>query len=529
MDISLSIAFEKNLSTFRAAAGTLVVGRSQGGDAVDLNLSADTRVSRRHARVTWENGKFWIEDLGSRHGTRLNGIEIKGGGKQIFEPRSEVIVGNTTIRFEPEPGCTVEQQEGDRGTESTPDNAENPRLDLYTLDAEQSSAQRIVAILSELPARLSSDAKLDRLCQMTVETAVELIPGVEQCALLLKDRQTGQLSLQAFMPKSGYRPTVSEHLARQAMEAKKGFIWPETKDELIAQYHPVGSGMYSPLTWGNEAIGVICVDNSTRRKPFTGFGLQLTSVLSQYAAMAIAQHSGCEALIRQTEFTNRFFSSRFPPAVREELARQAVDDSLRIGTRRSLVTVLNSDIRRFTELSRDLGARRTGDLLNEYFPPLIEAVFEYGGAVERFVGDGIFAVFGALQADERQQENAVRAAVEMQRTVGELNEVRKKRRGVDSNSRVGIGLGIGIDCGEVLNGFIGNAQRLEFTVVGDAANYASRYCAGAEPGEVLISQNVHARVWKLVDCEPREIVAKHELPLTAYVVKGLVTRAHQAR
>jgi adenylate cyclase len=525
MEISFSIAFEKKLTTFTTAAETLVIGRSHGGETVDIDLSADTRVSRRHAKITWEHKKFWIVDLGSRHGTKLNGVEIKGAGKQLFEARSEVVVGDTTIRFEPVPAGAAGHEESDRGTESTPEKAENPRLDVNTPDAEPSSAKRIVAILSELPARLSSDAKLDRLCQITVETAVELIPGVEQCALLLKDRETGQLSLQAFLPKSGHRPTISEHLVRRAMEAKKGFIWPETKDELIAQYHPVGSGMYSPLTWGGEAIGVICVDNSTRRKPFTGFGLQLASVLSQYAAMAIAQHSGYEALIRQTEFTNRFFSSRFPPAVREELARQAVDDSLRIGTRRSLVTVLNSDIRRFTELSKELGARRTGDLLNEYFPPLIEAVFEYGGAVERFVGDGIFAVFGALQADERQQENAVRAAVEMQRTVRELNEVRKNRRGVDSNSRVGIGLGIGIDCGDVLNGFIGNAQRLEFTVVGEAANYASRYCAGANPGEVLISQNVHARVWKLVDCEPREIVAKHELPLTAYVVKGLVRQA----
>jgi len=235
--------------------------------------------------------------------------------------------------------------------------------------------------------------------------------------------------------------------------------------------------------------------------------------------MAIAQHTAREALAKQTEFTNRLFSNRFPPKVRNGLMRQAADDSLPTGTRRSLVTVLNSDMREFTKLSNELGPRRVGDLLNEYFPPLIEAIFAYGGTVERFAGDGIFAVFGAPEPDDRQQEHAVRAALEMQKTVDELNEVRGKRR--TPISRIGIGIGIGIDSGDVLNGFIGNAERLEFTVVGDAANYASRYCTSAAPGEILISQSVHSRVWKLVDSEPRQGIPTKNGLLEGYVVKNL--------
>jgi class 3 adenylate cyclase len=79
--------------------------------------------------------------------------------------------------------------------------------------------------------------------------------------------------------------------------------------------------------------------------------------------MAIAQHTAREALAKQTEFTNRLFSNRFPPKVRNGLMRQAADDSLPTGTRRSLVTVLNSDMREFTKLSNELGPRRVGDLL----------------------------------------------------------------------------------------------------------------------------------------------------------------------
>lgn len=141
--------------------------------------------------------------------------------------------------------------------------------------------------------------------------------------------------------------------------------------------------------------------------------------------------------------------------------------------------------------------------------------------MERFAGDGILAVSGAPEPDDRQQEHAVRAALEMQRTVDELNEAREKRR--TPMSRIGIGIGIGIDSGDVLSGFIGNAERLEFAVVGDAANYASRYCTrtSAAPGEILLSQSVHSRVWKLVDSEPRQGIPTKNGLLEGYVVKKL--------
>jgi adenylate cyclase len=519
MQIHLSITFRGKTSEFKVEATSIVIGRSHGGGPVDIDLPDDTRASRRHAWITWEKESFWLEDLGSRHGTKLNGIEIKNAGKQAFKPLDVALVGETRLRLEPNITQSVTQVPAEPKEVIVADVAGARKRGFESVEAESVSLQRLVAILSELPARWAAEIKLERLCQATVETVAELIPGAQKCALLLKDRADNHLSLQAFLPKNEQRPDVSEHLANRAISAMRGFIWPDTEDEHIAQYHPLGSGMYSPLVWNHEAIGVICVDNASRRTPFTSFDLHLTTLLSQYAGMAIAQHAAREALTKQTEFTNRLFSSRFPPAVRDGLMRQAADDSLPTGTRRSLVTVLNSDIRQFTKLSEELGPRRIGDLLNEYFPPLIDAIFAFGGTVERFAGDGIFAVFGAPDFDDKQQEHAVRAAMEMQRTVSELNEVRGRRKG--PASKIGLGIGIGIDCGELLNGFIGNAERLEFAVVGDAANYASRYCSSAQPGEILIGQNVHSRVWKLVDSERREIIDKHEVTLTAYVIRGL--------
>jgi adenylate cyclase len=518
MEITLSISHQGQTSQFKTESGSILIGRSREADAVDIDLNNDPRVSRRHARLTWENNKFWLEDLGSRHGTKLNGTEIKGTGKHLFEPLGEALIGDTRLRFELHRATVVANLPDETPVEESPDLTVGLEAGGKSRESERASLEQVLEVLSRLPLRLAAETNRQRLCQAAMETMAELIPRAQRCALLLKDPDRDQLSLEAYAPKTQV-PVVSEQLANRAISSMKGFIWPDQTDEHIAQYHPTGSGMYAPLVWNEKAIGVISVDNLARGAPFTDLDLHLLAVLAHYAAMAIAQNTAREALAKQTEFTNRLFSSRFPPNVRNGLMRQAADDSLPTGTRQSLVTILNSDIREFTNLSKELGARRIGDLLNEYFPPLIEAIFAYGGTVERFAGDGIFAVFGAPESDNRQQEHAVRAALDMQRTVSELNAARDKRK--TAISRIGIGIGIGIDSGEVLNGFIGNAERLEFTVIGDAANFASRYCSSAAPGEILISQSVHSRVWKLVDSEPRQRIPTKNGLIEGYVVKKL--------
>ena len=177
--------------------------------------------------------------------------------------------------------------------------------------------------------------------------------------------------------------------------------------------------------------------------------------------------------------------------------------------------MLCSDVRGFTNLAQDMDPDDVVDMLNAYFARLIPVIFAHHGMVDKYVGDAILAVFGSPEPDPQHHENAVRAAVGMQAAMREVNTERTAR------GLVTCGIGIGVHCGQVVHGLIGAFEQMEFTVIGDTVNLASRYCDGAPLDEVVLSPEVYARVWTVVQAEQTTIATKHEGDLVAYRVKEL--------
>lgn len=486
---------------------------------MDLDLTPDHAVSRPHARIWSEAGIFWVEDLGSRRGTLVNGEKL--AGPRPLHRGDAIQVGETTLRMDVPPAPPEAPHpphpEACPGLGDTMDARGRSLLPLEGPAATE--AERRLRLLCELPLELARLDRLDSVLQLILERVVEGIPAVERGAVMLRERDTGRLVLKAHHPPGS--PAASTHLARRAMDQKKAFLWsvdrepagPMQEAPASALRYEIESAMYAPLVWEDEAIGVVCVDRPGSCIRFLAEDLSLLLAMAHYAAMAVAHHYSRADLQSYAEFTHRLFCSRFPPRVREHLLQAVRRDALPLGTRRSEVTVLSSDIRGFTGLTKRLGAQQVSDLLNEYFPALIDVIFRHGGTVERFVGDAIFAVFGSPQPDPSQHEHAVRAALGMQAVTSELAAGRSAR-GLEV-----VDIGIGIHSGEVLHGFIGSAGRLEFAVVGDAANLANRYCSAAGPGQVLISPAVFERVWNLFATRKVEIEAKHEGALPAYVIE----------
>jgi len=131
-------------------------------------------------------------------------------------------------------------------------------------------------------------------------------------------------------------------------------------------------------------------------------------------------------------------------------------------------SVLFSDIRKFTTISEALGPRHTVSMLNGYFTDMIDVIFHHKGILDKYIGDAIMAVFGVPFPGPQDAENALKAANDMMRALRKLND-QEDELGIPE-----IHIGVGISTGEVIAGNIGSLKRMDFTVIGDTVNLASR-------------------------------------------------------
>lgn len=169
---------------------------------------------------------------------------------------------------------------------------------------------------------------------------------------------------------------------------------------------------------------------------------------------------------------------------------QAGEDVL--GGRDQTVSVLFSDVRGFTTIAEAIGARETVTMLNEYFTEMVDVILEAGGILDKYIGDAMMALFGAPFAGPTDADNALTAANRMLMCLADLNA----RRGRDGKPPLSVG--IGVSTGDVIVGNIGSSKRMEYTVIGDNVNLASRL-EGANKfygTRILISEFTRATLTK---------------------------------
>jgi adenylate cyclase len=170
-----------------------------------------------------------------------------------------------------------------------------------------------------------------------------------------------------------------------------------------------------------------------------------------------------------------------PPVV----AESALSNPARLRGERREVSVLFADVVNFTQLSVTLDAEAVFNLINGLLSRLVECIHRYDGMVDKFVGDGLMAVFGAPNAHENDPELAVRAALDMQRAAAEFEPVARAQVGAPLQIRVGINSGLAVA------GVIGAEQQMAYTVIGDTVNLAARLQAVAKPGGILVSSRIY--------------------------------------
>jgi len=194
------------------------------------------------------------------------------------------------------------------------------------------------------------------------------------------------------------------------------------------------------------------------------------------------------------------------------------------GERRN-VTVLFADLQGFTTLSEKMDPERVYDLLDQCMHGFADEIHRYEGTIDKFIGDGVMALFGAPLAHENDPERAVRAALGMLEFLRTFNRKLEREHGISLHVR------IGLNAGPVIAGTVGSDLRMQYTVIGDTVNLASRLEEQATPDSILVSESVRSATAPLVDYLPRgSITVKgRETPVETYEVIGLKTRPGQMR
>ncbi len=272
------------------------------------------------------------------------------------------------------------------------------------------------------------------------------------------------------------RAAVLTHDAAMDFAASKG------KSMILNR---ISSAIVVPLLHNEEILGVLWLDSETLAQ-FQRKDLELVTAIVNQAAMFI-EINILGKKIEHEIVTRERFSRLLSPNV----AERVISGQLEIKKGGELVrecTVFNSDIRGFTRMSEKTEPQYIVDMLNEYFELMVEAIFKYEGTLDKFMGDGIMALWGAPVAHPNDASLSVQCALEQMHVLGEFNRNRISR------GQPALAIGIGIHTGPLVAGYIGSSKALSYTVIGDTANTSARLCGIAQTGQIIVSETTYARL-----------------------------------
>jgi adenylate cyclase len=312
--------------------------------------------------------------------------------------------------------------------------------------------------------------------------------------------------------------TVSRTITQKVMREKVALLSQDARadaefsgaESIVSQ--GVRSTICAPLITESNVHGVLYAD---RLDPFAAFSaddLELISAVAAQTAVTVETVKAHTRLAR--EEVARANYSRFMP---EYVVKQLLEnpDSFRLGGVNQTITVLFADIRGFTTLSEHENPEKVVGLLNRYFTAMTEIIFEHGGTLDKYIGDGLMAIFGAPTATPNDAINAVRAAVAMQKRLIVLNE-ELRLAGFAS-----INVGVGLHTGEATIGYVGSDQRSEYTAIGDTVNVASRLEGAAKGGQILVSEataRAAGNIFTMAQLEPIPVKNRVQ-PINLYEIR----------
>jgi len=473
----------------------------------------DRVVSKEHCHIELVEDRYVLKDLGSLNGTFVNGEKVT---QHPLAPGDEITIGSTRIIFEPEDRSTklsFDALLSDEPREATQrfkigDTDAGPLIrakvavlaektffaeELIEDDASLRGDYEKLRASYEVTRAIELGTSITALCKKILEVAFRLVPADRGVVLLHNDQ--GVLEPVSVRTGEGVDPeqevVVSKTVLDAVVREKEAVLSHDATADARFQsaqsviMQGIRSTMCVPLLHQEAVLGVMMLDSKLATHAFTERDLALFETVASQAAQAVQNTLFAKKL--EQEAVNR---ERFRRLLSPAIAERVLSGELEVEKGGELrdTTILFADIRGFTSISESREPEVVVDALNEYFERMVEIAFRYEGTLDKFIGDEMMVLFGSPVAHADDPVRAVRAALEMQRALIDLN-ARHEARGLPPFE-----IGIGINTGEVVAGYIGSSQALEYTVIGDPVNTGARLCSLAQPGQILVSEGTFDRL-----------------------------------
>jgi adenylate cyclase len=349
----------------------------------------------------------------------------------------------------------------------------------------------------ELSRKIADERDTGKLLEKILQSIFEFIPA-QRGVIYLRD-ETGKLAPAAHHRNDGssdpisvsstiLKKVVEERTAVLTHDAALDFAASKGKSMILNQ---IQSAIVAPMLYQDEVLGVLWLDSKSLAQ-FQPKDLQLLTGVANQAAMFIEINMLGKKI--EEELVNRDRLSRL---LSPNIAERVISGELEVkpGGTRAEVTVFNSDIRGFTSMSERAPPEEIVEMLNSYFEHMVDTIFKFEGTLDKFMGDGIMALWGAPMGHPDDAERAVECALVQTEVLGRFN------RGRLARDKAPLGVGLGIHTGSVVAGYIGSSRALSYTVIGDVANTSARLCSRALAGQIIVSETTYARLSPRFVCE----------------------------
>ena len=519
---------------------TFTIGRSN-----DNNLIlSDKSVSRHHAEIKKTKEGYLLTDLGSYNGTKVN---EKLTQSVLLKHNDKIKIGLTSLIFLVEKKDAVSQEgslvlttDSDYENEHkevlkslsqssaidskellvSPEAMKTPKEAAISAPPEETQTElerrnKVLFVLYEISRQLNTIHDFRELLKRIMDLIFMVISADYGFLVLTGDETEDQLipmvvKYRDNREKDSGKLKASQTLIHKVIHDKVAILTSNAMTDsrfngaksLFIQ--KIRSAICVPLWRKDKIIGVIQLDSIRFDNQFTQDDLELLKAIGSQMAMIIEQ-ANLNEQIRQEEIMRSRLERFHSPQIIEMILKGSQETKDNIMEPKDLTaTVLFTDIIDFTQLAEQSSPRETNIILNQYFSTMTDIIFSYDGTLDKYIGDGLMAVFGAPMERENDAERAILAAKEMKR---QLAVMMAKQEG----HRKKFDIRIGINTGRVVAGNIGSPKRMDYTVIGDPVNIASRLESIAKPNQILIGEETYRAVkdkFKIKKIGPKKVKGK---------------------